>query len=180
MTLARHVLAASVALSTAVHAADTEQATDQFLALVAHGCVKSVVDAQPVQTFVRDMNMPRAPDTLTRALLGKDAGAVFLKDDPQTPMALTARIDGPCTVNARFPGDLAETINTVDDWIAGPGGRFFVTRVFEEEAGNGTWTTHRMYVGKYPGKHITALFSTNPDVADLGQVTLTIAAEARK
>ncbi|MCC6915235.1 MAG: hypothetical protein IT566_16170 [Rhodospirillaceae bacterium] len=157
--------------------ADDGAGIDQLLNFVANGCVRFVVDGASPQTFAKEQRAQAADEKTARAFLGADTGAVYLKEDPQHPIALVERTGRVCTVNARFPGDLAPIIEAADDYFAGPGGRFYPGRVFEEASAHGGWVTQRVYLGARAGKRITILFSSDPKAPGLEQIAVTVAAE---
>ncbi len=154
--------------------ADEAEATDRLLDFVSNGCIQSVITGAPVKDFAAARQARPADEKFAGAVLGKDKGTVYLKDDPLYPVVLAERADGPCTVNAMFPSDLAAMIAAVEDFIAGPGGGLYPVRTFEEQAGSG-WTTHRIYLGRRRGKNLTVLFSTTPGATTIDQVMVAVA-----
>ncbi len=158
--------------------ADEIQAADGILNFVSNGCLNSIVSGSPVSVFARQQRAEIAAEEFARTLLGTGEGTVYLKAHPLYPLVIVERSGGPCTVNARVPGDLTAEIEAVDDFLAGPGGGFYVARVFEEAAGTAGWTTHRVYLGQRRGKKITLLFSTTPGAETIDQIMFA-AAETR-
>lgn len=159
--------------------ADEADATDGLLDLVSNGCVEATIAGRPLKDFAADRKAQRADEKFAGAFLGKDRGTVYLKADPQYPMVLAERPEGPCTVNAQFPGDLTAMIAAVEDFIAGPGGGFYPVRTFEEQAAAGGWTTHRIYHGRRRGKNLTVLFSTTPEAKSIDQIMIAVAETKR-
>ncbi len=156
--------------------ADEAQATDRFIDFVSNGCVQALIDGASLSGFAGKAQANPAPEGFARAVLGKDKGSVYVKDDPVYPLALADRTDGgPCTVNAKFPGDLTAMIEAVEDFFAGPGGGFYPVRAFEESAGAAGWTTHPIYLGQRRGKKITLLFSTTPGAETVDQIMFPVA-----
>ncbi len=156
--------------------ADELQAVDRFLDFLTNGCIPSVATGGGVGAFAKQAQARPAPPDVAASVLGKDTGAVFLKDDPGYPVTLAERTGGLCSVNAKFPTTAIEgPIEAIHDFIAGPGSRFYQVRVFEEAAG-ASWVTHRVYVGRRGGKDMTLLFSTHPEAPSLDQVMVTVAA----
>ncbi len=155
--------------------ADDAEATDQLLDFVANGCIQSAIAEAPVKVFAAARDVTAADEKTASAILGKDKGTVYLNTDPAYPLALAERPGAPCTVNAKFPGDLTAMIAAVKDFIAGPGGGFYPVRVFEEQAAPSSWTTHRIFLGRRRGKNLTLLFSTTPGVATFDQVMVAVA-----
>jgi len=172
MKAAAAVLCAHLAVTGAAFAHEAE-ATDRLLDFVANGCIASAIAGVPVKDFAAARNATAADEKTGAAVLGKDTGTVYLRDDPQYPLALAERPGGPCTVNAMFPSDFAAMIAAVEDFIAGPGGGFYPVRTFEEQAGSG-WVTHRIYLGRRRGKNLTLLFSTTPGLATIDQVMIAV------
>lgn len=155
--------------------ADEMQAVDQFLNFMTNGCIRAIADGTSADAFVKQVGATPAPADFAASLLGQDKGAVFVKDDAQYPIALTTRVNGPCSVNAKFPtANIEGPIEAIHDFIAGPGSRFYEARVFEEAAGT-SWVTHRVYVGRRGEKDLTLLFSTHPEATSVDQVMVTVA-----
>lgn len=170
------VFCASVAAACGSARADEAQATDQFIDFVSNGCVLALIAGSSARDFAVKAGAKPAAADFAKTILGKESGAVFVKDDDATPLVLAERADGSCTVNARFPGDLTAMVESVEDFFAGPGGGFYPVRTFEEEAGTVGWATHRIYVGRRRGKNLTLLFSTTPGDPTMGQVMFAVAA----
>ena len=170
------LLGVLAALAGPAHAEEM-QAVDRFLDFVTNGCVQAIATGTSASGFAQRAGTKPAPHELAASLLGKDTGAVFVRDDPRYPIALTERVNGPCSVHARFPtADLDGPVAAIHDFIAGPGSRFYEARVFEEAAGT-SWVTHRVYVGRRGQKALTLLFSTHPKAGSLDQVAVTVAAD---
>ncbi|MGE4062188.1 MAG: hypothetical protein AB7E79_02370 [Rhodospirillaceae bacterium] len=150
--------------------ADDGAAADQFLHFASNGCVNAIVTGTPVSTFAAQNEAKSPDDKIASAILGKDDGRVYWKDDPVAPIAIAQRTGGPCTVNARFSGDVASLTEAVTDFFGGPGGGFYVARVFEESAGAAGWTTHHVFVGRRRGKKMTLLFSATPGAQTMDQL----------
>lgn len=173
LALAGFILAAGPAR------ADEGAAIDRLLNFVANGCVRYAVDGASLEAFAKKEQAPRTDDKAARPFLGAEKGAVYLKQDPQHPIALAERPGSVCTVHARFPGDLAPLMEAADDYFMGPGSRYYPGRVFEETSAHGGWVTHRVYLGQRAGKQITILFSTDPKAPALAQIIVTVAAEKK-
>lgn len=162
-------LCLGLAAAAAPARANEAEATDRFLNFVSNGCVQAIVAGAALKDFAGKHQAQLADAKFASTFLGKDKGTVYLKDDPAYPLVIAERPQGPCTVNAKFAGDLTALIEAVDDFLGGPGGGFYPVRVFEEAAGAG-WTTHRIYLGQRHGKKLTLLFSTTPHVETVDQI----------
>jgi len=164
---------------TAATSAHTQEpnATDRVLAFTT-GCVQAIAGGHSVHAFAAKAGAEPAPEQLAQTLLGKEAGEVYVKDDPDYPVAVAERAGG-CSVHARILGDLAPLIEAADDFIAGPGGRFYRVRAYEEASGTAGWTTHYIYAGKRAKKNLTVVLSTTPGADGFDRVTVTVA-EAKR
>lgn len=175
---ARTALAGLLLVATPA-SADDGVGIDQLLNFAANGCVPYAMKGTPVDTFATKERAQRLDDKTARPFLGTERGAVYLKTDTRHPIALTAKTDGACTVNARFPGDLTPMIEAVDDYFVGPGSRFYPGRVFEEASVHGGWVTHRIYLAQRGDKQIVILFSADPKAPALEQIAVTVMAERK-
>lgn len=164
---------------TAAAPVHTQESTaaDRVLAFT-NGCVHAIAGGHSVHAFAAKAGAEPAPGQLAQTLLGQEAGEVYLKDDPEYPVAVAERVGG-CSVHARILGDLAPLIAAADDFIAGPGGRFYFVRAYEEATGTAGWTTHYIYAGKRAKKRLTVVLSTTPGAEGYDRVTVTVA-EAKR
>jgi hypothetical protein len=177
-TSAQFVIGLSLFISAATPAHTQELTAADRVLTFTNGCVQAIAGGHSVHAFAAKAGAEPAPEQLAQALLGKEAGEVFVKDDPEYPVAVAERVDG-CSVHARVLGDLAPLIDAADDFIAGPGGRFYRVRAYEEATGTAGWTTHYIYAGKRAGKSLTLVLSTTPGAEGFDRVSVTVAETKR-
>jgi len=141
--------------------AETVRIHETFNDFVFAGCITSLLEGAPLQTYAKRTYLQPATPQLTAAFLQGKLGQAYIKPDPEVSVVIAQFPDGACIVAARTSPDLKALVSNFESVLLGSGMPFKAGK--RKASADNAATTTRTYQGKIDSTVVYVTLATTPD-----------------